>query len=101
VDVNGKDPLVELSSEWMRSSDRQRSSERHRIRRRARKQNDVRAKIRMRIWLACTGALLVMAIVIYLAIGRERSNESGTRPGGALPAVAASTGRFGSRLSPG
>jgi hypothetical protein len=42
-----------------------------------------------------------MAIVIYLAIGRERSNESGTRPGGALPAVAASTGRFGSRLSPG
>ncbi|HEX4403568.1 MAG TPA: hypothetical protein VH560_01990 [Polyangia bacterium] len=23
----------------------------------------------MRIWLACTGALLVMALVIYLALG--------------------------------
>jgi hypothetical protein len=29
--------------------------------------------------LACTGALLAMAIVIYLAIGRERGGESGLR----------------------
>ncbi|HEV3032433.1 MAG TPA: hypothetical protein VG319_12380 [Polyangia bacterium] len=43
----------------------------------------------MRIWLACTGALLVMAIVIYLAIGRERAGESGLQPGGASGSVAA------------
>jgi hypothetical protein len=92
VDVNGKDPLVASSSEWaVSSSDRHRSSERHRVRRRARRPNDVRAKIRLRMWLACTGALLVMAIVIYLAIGRERSGESGARLGSALPAVAAAT----------
>ncbi|HVR01343.1 MAG TPA: hypothetical protein VMT47_04380 [Polyangia bacterium] len=43
----------------------------------------------MRIWLACTGALLVMAIVIYLAIGRERAGESGLRLGGTSGSVAA------------
>ena len=31
------------------------------------------------MWLACTGALLAMAIVIYLAIGRDRGGESGLR----------------------
>ena len=99
MDANGKEPLVELSSEWMRlSSDRHRSSERHRIRRRARKPNDVRAKIRLRMWLACTGALLVMAIVIYLALGHERPGESGTRTGVVLPAVAAWTGPLRSKL---
>jgi hypothetical protein len=31
------------------------------------------------MWLACTGALLVMAAVLYLALGRERTGESGHR----------------------
>ena len=29
------------------------------------------------MWIACAGALLVMALVIYLAIGRERGGEAG------------------------
>jgi hypothetical protein len=33
------------------------------------------------MWFACTGALLVMAIVIYLAIGREHPGEAGFRFG--------------------
>jgi hypothetical protein len=31
----------------------------------------------MRMWLACTGALLVMAAVLYLALGHVRPGESG------------------------
>ena len=90
MDFNGKDPLVDVSSEWLQSSsERRRATERHRIRRRARKPNNVRSKIRMRMWLACTGALLVMAIVIYLAIGREHAGESGLRLGGGSGSVAA------------
>jgi hypothetical protein len=90
LDFNGKDPLVDVSSEWLQSSsERRRATGRHRIRRRARRLNNVRSRIRMRIWLACTGALLVMAIVIYLAIGRERAGESGLQPGGASGSVAA------------
>jgi hypothetical protein len=93
VESNGKDPVVDLSAEWFRAaSERQRSSERHRVRRRARRPNNIRAKIRVRMWLACTGALLVMAIVIYLALGRERAGESGARLGGAAPSVAALVG---------
>jgi hypothetical protein len=90
LDFNGKDPLVDVSSEWLQSSsERRRATERHRIRRRARRPHNVRSKIRVRIWLACTGALLVMAIVIYLAIGRERVGESGLRVGGVSGSVAA------------
>ena len=83
MDLKGKDPLVESSAEWMRatSSGRHRMQERHRVRRRARRPNTVRAKIRMRVWLACTGALFVMVLVIYLAIGREHSAEAGYRLG--------------------
>jgi hypothetical protein len=33
----------------------------------------------MRMWLACMGALLLMAGVLYLALGRERGSESGHR----------------------
>jgi hypothetical protein len=85
VDLNGKDPLVDSSSEWLQassSSEHRRSTERHRKRRRARRGGGsaVRARIRLRMLLACTGALLAMAIVIYLAIGRERGGESGLGP---------------------
>jgi hypothetical protein len=91
LDLNGKDPLVDASSEWLQASSsvHRRATERHRIRRRARRPNNVRSRIRLRMWLACTGALLVMAIVIYLAIGRERGGESGLRLGGASGSVAA------------
>lgn len=44
------------------------------------------------MWLACTGALLVMAIVIYLALGRERAGESGAKLGVAVPSVATLVG---------
>ena len=47
----------------------------------------MRAKIRMRIWLACTGALLVMALVIYLALGSQHAGEAGSRLG-PTPAIA-------------
>jgi hypothetical protein len=95
VDSNGKGP-VDSSADWFRTaSERQRSSERHRVRRRARRPNNIRAKIRVRMWLACTGALLVMAIVIYLAIGRERPGESGAKLGAALPSVATLVGVAG------
>jgi hypothetical protein len=90
LDFSGKDPLVDASSEWLQSSaERRRATGRHRIRRRARRPKNVRSKIRVRIWLACTGALLVMAIVIYLALGRERAGESGLRLDGASGSVAA------------
>ena len=90
MDLNGKEPLHASSSEWPRStpSARTRTSERRRVRRRARRPNNIRAKIRVRVWLACTGALLVMAVVLYLALGRERPGESGFRVG-AAPATAA------------
>jgi hypothetical protein len=83
-DLNDKDPLVGSSSEWARpsssstsSSSGRRTSERRRRRRRSRKHNDIRAKIRLRIWIACTGALLAMALVLYLALERDRPSESG------------------------
>jgi hypothetical protein len=94
VDLNGKDPLVDSASEWLRSPppERRRTTERHRTRRRARKVNNIRARIRLRMWLACTGALLVMAIMLYLALGRERPSESGSRVGG-VATVALATAR--------
>lgn len=47
------------------------------------------------MWIACTGALLVMAIVIYLAIGRERGGEAGFRFGPpAAPTVASLPATF-------
>jgi hypothetical protein len=101
VDLNAKDPLVDSSSEWLQSSssERRRSTERHRKRRRARKVSGGRARIRLRMWLACTGALLVMAIVIYLAIGRERGGESGFRLGVGSGATATlDVGSCGPRL---
>jgi hypothetical protein len=96
VDLTGKDPLVDPSSEWLRtpsSSEGQRSGERHRRRRRSRKRNDVRAKIRVRMWIACTGALIAMAVGLYLALGRQQANESGfqlVNPPDTVAAVAAS-----------
>ena len=98
ADLNGKRPSVDPAdsvdpaSTWpqMPSSERRRTTERHRARRRARRPNDIRAKIRLRIWLACTGALLAMVIVLYLALGRgEHPSESGQRPRGASSTVAA------------
>jgi hypothetical protein len=87
VDLNAKPPAVDSSAEWPqaaassddepRRDERRRSTERHRVRRRSRKPSAVRSKIRLRMWLACTGALLVMAIMLYLAIGREPHRESG------------------------
>jgi len=48
------------------------------------------------MWIACTGALLVMAIVIYLAIGREHPSEAGFRFGPApAPAQASSNAMWG------
>jgi hypothetical protein len=71
VDFTGKDPLVDRSADWARlhEQERHRSSERHRVRRRTRVPNPTRSRIRLRVWLACTGALLVMAIGIFLALG--------------------------------
>ncbi|HVX97549.1 MAG TPA: hypothetical protein VHK47_21735 [Polyangia bacterium] len=86
MDPNGKDPLVDPSSEWLRAaqsperppaSGRHRSSGRHRVRRRTRKPSDIRSKIRVRVWLACTGALIVMVLAIYLALGRGAGGEAG------------------------
>jgi hypothetical protein len=79
LDLNGKDPLVDTTSEWLRvpAAEPRHGTGRHRVRRRARKVNNIRAKIRLRMWLACTGALLMMVIGIYLALGRERPSESG------------------------
>ena len=102
VDLNGNHPSVDPvdsssdpsssdPSSWSRtpSSERRRTTERHRARRRARRPNDIRAKIRLRIWLACTGALLAMVVMLYLALGRgDRPSESGQRPGGASRPVA-------------
>lgn len=70
---NGKDPLVDSSAEWEKSEpgDRQRTTERHRHRRRTRLPNATRARIRLKVWLACTGALLVMALSIYLVLGHQ------------------------------
>ena len=42
------------------------------------------------MWIACTGALLAMAIVIYLAIGREHPGEAGFRFGPASTPAQAS-----------
>jgi hypothetical protein len=95
VDLTGKDPLVDPSSEWLRtpsSSEGRRSGERHRRRRRARHRSDIRAKIRLRMWIACTGALIAMAVVLYLALGRQQPSESGFRfvnERGAVAAVVA------------
>jgi hypothetical protein len=92
VDFNGKDPLIDPSAEWLRaaeavrhrasgsgasSSGRHRISERHRVRRRSRKPSDIRAKIRVRVWLTCTGALIAMVLAIYLALGRGSGGEAG------------------------
>jgi hypothetical protein len=92
VDLNGKDPLVDLSADWVRSAStaRHRTAERQRVRRRTRKGSAVRAKIRLRIWIACTGALLVMALVIYLALGSQHAGEAGFQLG-PKPAIASSS----------
>jgi hypothetical protein len=92
--MNGSDPLVDTSSDWARSpsSSGIRTRSRHRKRRRSRRASDVRARIRVRMWIACTGALLVMAAVLYLALGRDRGGESGQYLGGSARTVAASTG---------
>jgi hypothetical protein len=79
LDASGSEPLVDSGEAWPRL-ERRRTTERHRRRRRSRKgKPDIRAKIRLRMWIACTGALLVMAGVLYYALGRERASESGHR----------------------
>ena len=98
MELNGKGPLVDPSAAWVRSatSERHRTTERHRVRRRARKRSAVRSRIRLRMWIACTGALLVMAIVMYLAIGREHPGEAGFRFGPApMPAQASGNATSG------
>ena len=90
-ELDGKDPVVGSSSEWARppsSPGRHGERRRHR-RRRSRKHNDVRARIRLRIWIACTGALIAMALVLYLALDHERPSESGHLGGAAGTTVAA------------
>jgi hypothetical protein len=80
VDLTGKDPLVDASSEWLRtpsSSEGRHSGERRRRRRRSRKRSDVRAKIRLRMWIAATGALLAMVLALYMALARSPQGESG------------------------
>jgi hypothetical protein len=77
---SGSDRLVDSDAGWPRLAHRSRTSERHRKRRRSRKAKpDIRAKIRMRMWLACAGALLVMAGALYYALGRQPGAESGGR----------------------
>lgn len=92
MDLNGKDPLVDLSADWVRSAStaRHRTAERQRVRRRTRKGSAVRAKIRLRIWLACTGALLIMAVIIYLALGSQHAGEAGFQLG-PTPAIASAS----------
>jgi hypothetical protein len=41
------------------------------MRRRVRTSSPVRTRIRIRVWLACVGALLVMLIGIYFALGHS------------------------------
>lgn len=97
MDLTGKDPLVDPSAEWLRaaqsperprSSGRHRTSGRHRVRRRTRKPSDIRSKIRVRVWLACTGALIVMVLAIYLTLGRGAGGESGQLVGAASDLIA-------------
>jgi hypothetical protein len=89
LESSGSDPLVDSNPGWPRAGQRTRTSERHRKRRRSRKAKpDIRAKIRTRMWLACAGALLVMAGALYYALGHQASAESGRRPD-ARPAVVA------------
>jgi len=73
VDFDGKDPLVDASALGPRASDseRNRTTERRRVRRRARVESRTRSKIRLRVWLACTGALLVMALGLWMVLGRD------------------------------
>ena len=73
MELNGKAPPVDASANWTSPSipERHRTSERHRHRRRARVHSLVRARIRRNVWLACTGALLVMALGIYFVLGRQ------------------------------
>ena len=81
MDLTGKEPLVDSASEWLRtpSSEGRRSSgeRRRRRRRRLHKRSDIRARIRLRMWIVSTGALIAMVIALYLALGRERPAESG------------------------
>jgi hypothetical protein len=85
VELNGKDPLVESSAQWERV-DRPRSAERRRTRRRTRLESHTRARIRLHVWLACTGALLIMAVVLYLTLGHDAASGQSAapdhRPGG-------------------
>jgi hypothetical protein len=83
VDLHGKDPLVDPAADWAQASgaERHRTVERHRRKRRTRSPSAIRARIRLRIWLACTGALLVMVLGIYLMLGREGGGGLGVEPG--------------------
>jgi hypothetical protein len=93
VDLNGKGPLIDPSADWLRSpaTGRHRSParERQRVRRRMRLPHTTRSRIRFRVWLACTGALLIMAVVIYLALGHEAPAESSALPHGKTGVAAA------------
>jgi len=79
LESSSTDPLVDSNAEWVRH-ERTRTSERHRRRRRSRKGNSqIRAKIRLRIWITCASVLLVMCAFLYYVLGRERGGESGHR----------------------
>jgi putative protein kinase ArgK-like GTPase of G3E family len=70
VALNGNDPLVDAIDPSRDSdSEQNRRTERRRVRRRTRVVNRVRDKIRVRVWIACTGALIAMALGIYVALG--------------------------------
>jgi hypothetical protein len=84
------DSFVDSASDEVRSQPGRPSGRHRRRRRRSPKvKSDIRAQIRVRIWLACTGALLVMAAALYLVLGHERSSESGLHLGSSPGSVAA------------
>lgn len=45
------------------------------MRRRTRLKSEIRTKIRMRVWMACLGALIVMTAAIYFVLGREGASR--------------------------
>jgi hypothetical protein len=85
VELNGEEPLAEPSAQ-REHVDRPRSAERRRTKRRTRLESRTRARIRLHVWIACTGALLIMAVMLYLTLGHDAASGQGVapayRPGG-------------------
>ncbi len=77
MDRNGKGPLVDQSVAWAREpSGEHRTVERRRVRRRTRVKSEIRSRIRRRVVIVCVGALLFMAIGIYVVLGRDGASGS-------------------------